>query len=121
VNKVMIIGNVGQAPELRYTPSGKAVCSFSVATSHRYTDSTGERKEETTWFNISAWERLAETVNQYVTKGMQIYVEGRLALRTYTTKDGKPGASLDIHASNIEFLGRPKGQGQTEAEGDPPF
>ena len=115
MNKVMVIGHVGQAPELRYTPNGKAVCQFSVATSRKYTDGDGTKQEETTWFRVSAWERLAETVNEYVTKGMQIYVEGRLSLRMYDRKDGGQGASLDVQASSIEFLGKREGQGQAEA------
>jgi single-strand DNA-binding protein len=73
VNKLILIGNVGRDPEMRFTPSGQAVTSFSVASNHVYTNGSGERKEETTWFNCQAWGKLAEITNQYLTKGSQVY------------------------------------------------
>ena len=118
MNKVIIIGHVGQDPEMRYTPNGSPVTTFSVATSHKYTDGQGVRKEETTWFNVSCWGKLAEIVSQYVGKGQQIYVEGRLALRMYTKRDNSTGASLDVHALTVEFLGRPKDEGQAQAQAE---
>lgn len=103
----VIIGNVGRDPELRYTQNGVAVCDFSVAVSRRWTDrSTNEAREETTWFRVSAWRNLAETVNQYVHKGMQIMVTGRIAASAYMGQDGQPRASLDLTATEIQFLGR---------------
>ena len=87
VNKVIIVGNVGNDPEMRYTPSGKAVTTFSVAVNNSYISKDGEKHEETEWFNVVAWEKLAETINQYVVKGMSIYVEGQQKTNSYE-KDG---------------------------------
>ena len=78
MNKIIVIGNLGRDPEMRYTPNGQSVTSFSVASNRKYTTATGERREETEWFNVSAWGKLGETCNQYLTKGSQVYVEGRL-------------------------------------------
>jgi single-strand DNA-binding protein len=103
----VIIGNVGRDPELRYTQSGVAVCDFSVAVSRQWTDrNTSERREETTWFRVSAWRGLAETCNQYVHKGMQIMVAGRVNASAFMGQDGEPRASLDITAQDVQFLGR---------------
>ena len=106
MNKVLIIGNVGRDPEMRYTPNGNPVTSFSVATTRRYT-AGGEQREETQWFNVSAWNRLAETCNEYVVKGMKVYVEGRLNAREYITQDGQTRTSLDVNAFEVQFLNRP--------------
>ena len=86
MNKIIVIGHLGRDPEMRYLPSGQGVSNFSVATSRKYTTSSGEQREETEWFNCSAFGRLAETCNQYLTKGKQVYVEGRLSSRTYQTQ-----------------------------------
>ena len=88
MNKITIIGHLGRDPEMRYTPQGAAVTDFSVATSRRYTDNTGERREETDWFRVSAWRQLAELCNQYLQKGSLVYVEGRLHVRQYEANDG---------------------------------
>jgi single-strand DNA-binding protein len=110
----IIIGNVGRDPEMRYTQSGVAVCDFSVAVSRRWTDRTSnEQREKTTWFRVSAWRGLAETVNQYVHKGMQIMVTGEVDASAYTGQDGAPRASLEITARDIQFLGR-RGEGVDE-------
>ena len=90
---------------MRYTPNGQAVTSFSVASSRRYTTSSGEQKEETEWFRVSAWGKLGETCNQYLTKGRQVYVEGRLSSRTYEGRDGQTRISLDISLTDVQFLG----------------
>ena len=90
---------------MRYTPNGQAVTSFSVASSRRYTTSSGEQKEETEWFNVSAWGKLGETCNQYLTKGRQVYVEGRLSSRTYEGRDGQTRFSIDISLTDVQFLG----------------
>jgi single-strand DNA-binding protein len=104
---IIIIGNVGRDPELRYTQSGVAVCGFSVAVNRTWTDrTTNERREETTWFRVSAWRGLAETVNQYVYKGMQIMVAGRVAADAYLGQDGQPRASLELTALDVQFLGQ---------------
>jgi single-strand DNA-binding protein len=103
----VIIGNVGRDPELRYTQSGVAVCSFSVAVSRRWTDrTTNEQREDTTWFRVSAWRSLAETCQQYVHKGMQIMVAGRIGASAFTGQDGQPRASLELTALDVQFLGR---------------
>jgi len=106
MNKILVIGNLGGDPEMRYTPNGQAVTSFSVATNYRYTTADGERRDETEWFRISAWGRLAETCNQFLTKGRQIYVEGRLRSRSYETRDGQTRFSNEITASDVRFLGQ---------------
>ena len=101
---------------MRYVPSGQAVTSFSVATNRRYTTADGERHDETEWFRISAWGRLAETCNQFLTKGRQVYVEGRLSSRTYETRDGQTRFVNEITANDVRFLGQGSGgefQGQT--------
>lgn len=104
----IIIGNVGRDPELRYTQSGVAVCDFSVAVNRTWTDrQSGQRREETTWFRVSAWRGLAETVSQYVHKGMQIMVAGRVDASAFIGQDGEPRASLELTAQDIQFLGRP--------------
>lgn len=107
----VIVGNVGRDPELRYTQAGVAVCDFSVAVSRRWSDrNTNENKEETTWFRVSAWRGLAETCNQYVRKGMQIMVAGRVSASAYLGQDGTARASLELLALDVQFLGR-RGEG----------
>ena len=110
----IIIGNVGRDPEMRYTQSGVAVADFSVAVSRRWTDRTSnEQREKTTWFRVSAWRGLAETVNQYVHKGMQVMVTGEVDASAYAGQDGSPRATLEITARDIQFLGR-RGEGGDE-------
>jgi len=112
-HKITIIGNLGRDPELRYTPQGTPVCNFSVAANEKWRDSSGETQERTTWFRIAAWRRLAEVANQYLKKGSQVYVEGRLSVREYTDRDGVLRTSLEVTASDIQFLGgRPIGSDQ---------
>ena len=103
MNKILVIGNVGSDPEMRYTPNGTAVTSFSLATNRVYTNASGERKEETEWFTVNAWGREAENSNQYVTKGMKIYAEGRLKTDTWTGNEPsqpKPDESVQDAGSN---------------------
>ena len=114
MNKIIVIGNVGRDPEMRYTPSGQAVTSFSVASNRRYRTSDGEQRDETEWFNVSAFGRLSEICNQYLTRGRQVYVEGRLRGRSYTDRDGQPRYSLEITANEVQFLG---GRGDNEYSG----
>ena len=104
MNKILIIGNLGSDPEMRYTPNGSSVTSFTVATNRRYRTSAGENREETEWFRISAWNRLAETCNQYLQRGSKVYVEGRLTSRTYVGNDGQTRVSLDVNASEVRFI-----------------
>ena len=104
MNKIIVIGNLGRDPEMRYTPNGQSVTSFSIASSRRYTTSAGEQREETEWFNVSAWGRHAELCNQYLTKGRQVYVEGRLHSRTYETRDGQTRFVNEINLTDVQFL-----------------
>jgi len=111
VNKVIIVGNLGRDPEIRYMPSGDAIANIAVATSYRSKDrNTGEQKELTEWHRISFFGRLAEIVGQYLKKGSSVYVEGRLQTRKYTDKDGVEKYATDIIAENMQMLG---GRGDT--------
>ena len=109
MNKMLVIGNAGTDPEMRYTPNGNAVTSFRLATNRRYTTADGEQHEETEWFTVTAWNRLAETVNQYVTKGMKVYAEGRLKSDSWTGQDGQTRFRNEIVANDVRFLDRPPG------------
>ena len=115
MNKIIVIGNLGKDPEMRYTSNGQSVTSFSVASNRKYTTSTGEQREETDWFNVSAWGRLADTCNQYLTKGQQVYVEGRLHLRSYEGRDGQTRWVNEISLTDVQFLGRAGGPGGEES------
>lgn len=110
LNKVTIIGNTGQEPEMRFTPGGKPVTSFSVATNWVFTSPEGERKQETEWFNIVAWNRLAEQCNQFLSKGKLVYVEGRLRTRSWEGQDGLNHSKVEVIANRVVFLDR-KGSG----------
>ena len=114
MNKIIVIGNLGRDPEMRYTPNGQSVTSFSVASNRKYTTATGERREETEWFNVSAWGKLGETCNQYLTKGSQVYVEGRLHSRSYEGRDGQTRFVNEISLTDVQFLGRAQGTGGEE-------
>ena len=104
--KIIIVGNLGRDPEMRYTPDGTPVTHFSVATSRRWTDASGQQQERTVWFRVSAWRRLAETCNQYLSKGRQVLVEGDIQEpRVYQGRDGEWRASLDVRAWTVKFLG----------------
>lgn len=105
LNKVMIIGRLGREPEMRYTPSGRPVTNFSVATSRNWTTSDGERKVETEWFNVVAWGNLAEICKQYLNKGQQVYVEGRLQTRHWDDQEGNKHTSVEIVANEMIMLG----------------
>lgn len=105
LNKVMIIGNLGRDPEMRYTPSGRPVTTFSVASSRSWNTSNGERRAETEWFNIIAWGSLAEICKQYLTKGQQVYVEGRLQTRQWDDSEGNKRTSIEIVANEMIILG----------------
>jgi len=106
LSKVILVGNLGSDPEMRYTPSGKAVTSFRMATNRRYTTSAGESKEETDWFRVSVWGKQAEQCNQFLAKGRQVYVEGRLHARNWEGQDGQTRTSLEVTADRVLFLGR---------------
>jgi len=105
LSKVILVGNLGSDPEMRYTPNGKAVTSFSMATNRRYTTSAGESREETDWFRISVWGKQAEQCNQFLSKGKQVYVEGRLHARSWEGQGGQMRTSLEVTAERVIFLG----------------
>ena len=105
LNKVMIIGNLGRDPEMRYTPSGRPVTTFSVATSRTWNTAEGEKRVETEWFNVVAWSSLAEICKQYLTKGQQVYIEGRLQTRHWDDTEGNKHTSVEIVASEMIMLG----------------
>ncbi len=111
-HKVLLIGNLGRDPEMRYTQSGTPVTNFSIATNERWTGQDGEKRERTIWWRISAWGKLGETVNQYLSKGRQVHVEGRMnpdpetgGPRVFTRNDGTSGSSYDVTALSVTFLG----------------
>ena len=111
MNKIIVIGNVGRDPEMRYTPNGQGVTSFSVASNRRYRTADGEQREETMWFNVNAWGRMAEICNQYLTKGRQVYVEGRLTTRIFQGNDGQSRIANDISLTEMQMLGSPRDSG----------
>ena len=115
LNKIMVIGNLGTDPEMRYTPSGSAVTNFSLATNRSYTTSDGERREETEWFRIVAWNQLAEQANQYLSKGRKAYVEGRLHSSSWEGQDGQTRFRNEIIANTILFLDRAPGSQSQES------
>jgi single-strand DNA-binding protein len=116
VNKVIIVGNLGRDPEIRYMPSGDAIANIAVATSYKSKDrNSGEQKELTEWHRISFFGRLAEIVGQYLKKGSSVYVEGRLQTRKYTDKDGIERYATDIIAENMQMLGGRQGMGGGDA------
>ena len=112
VNRVILIGNLGKDPEVRYMPSGSAICNITVATSRQWKDKTsGERQEETEWHRIALFDRLAEIAGEYLKKGKSVYIEGRLKTRKYTDKDGVEKYATDIVATEMQLLGGREGGG----------
>ncbi len=116
LNKVMIIGHLGRDPEMRYTPSGRPVTTFSVATSRSWNTSDGERRSDTEWFNVVAWGSLAEICKQYLTKGQQVYIEGRLQTRRWEDDDGNKRTTVEIVAKEMIMLGDKKKKGDEETD-----
>ena len=108
-NKIIVVGNLGRDPELRYTPQGTPVCSFTVATNEKRKDKAGETQDFTTWFRVTLWGRQAETASQYLTKGRPVYIEGRLRLEEWTDRDGKSRSTLEVHATDMQFIGGTRG------------
>lgn len=106
VNKAILIGNLGRDPELKYTPGGQAVANFSLATTERWTGQDGQKNERTVWHNVVAWGKQAELVKEYLRKGRQVYIEGRIDNRSYDKKDGSgKGYISEVVVQNIQFLG----------------
>lgn len=112
LNKVMIIGHLGRDPEMRYTPSGRPVVTFSVAVSRSWNSSSGERRSETEWFKIVAWGNLAEICKKYLTKGQQVYIEGRLQIRRWEDKENQQRTSVEVVANEMTMLGERRDKGQ---------
>jgi len=106
VNKCILVGNLGKDPELRYTASGTAVCNFSLATTERYKDRDGNSQEKTEWHNIVAWRQLAEICGKYLSKGRQVYIEGKIQTRSYEDRDGNKRYTTEIVADQMQMLGR---------------
>lgn len=104
-NKITIVGNLGKDPELRYTPQGNAVCNISVATNEKRRDKTGDMQDVTTWFRITLWGKQAETASKFLTKGSPIYIEGRLKVEEWADRDGKNRYTLEVQATDMQFLG----------------
>ena len=109
-NKIILVGNLGRDPELRYTPDGTPVCSFSLATNEKRRDrATGENNDVTTWFRVTLWRRQAEVASQYLSRGKPVYIEGRLRVEEYTDRDGKTRHSLEVTATDMQFIGAARG------------
>jgi single-strand DNA-binding protein len=131
LNKVLLIGNLGKDPEVRYTASGTAVASFSLATSEKFKNKDGEWEERTEWHNVTLWGRLAEIAGEYLGKGKTVYIEGRLQTRKWQDKDGKDRYTTEIVGEKMQMLSRKDGSNHEEAgqshegpgfpEGDDPF
>lgn len=112
LNKVFLIGRLGRDPEVRYMPNGEAVCNFSVATSEKYTDKNGQRQEATEWHNVTMYRKLAEIAGKYLTKGSQVYLEGKIQSRKYQGKDGIERTAYDIIVNEMKMLGGGGNDGQ---------
>ena len=104
-NKIILIGNLGRDPELRYTPQGVAVCSFSMATNEKRRDKSGELQDLTTWFKVTLWRQQAENAAKYLTKGSPVYIEGRLRIEEWTDRDNNNRYTLDVQATDMQFIG----------------
>jgi len=117
LNKVMVIGHLGKDPEMRYTPSGRPVTTFTVAVSRSWNTADGERRTETEWFNIVAWGNLAEICKQYLYKGQQVYIEGRLQTRRWEDKEGQKHTSVEVVANEMMMLGDRRDNNKAQESG----
>jgi single-strand DNA-binding protein len=115
-NKIILVGNLGRDPELRYTPQGIAVCSFSMATNERRRDKAGEVQDVTTWFKVTLWRQSAENAAKFLTKGSSVYIEGRLQVEEWTDRDNNNRYTLSVQASDMHFIGG-RGEGGGEFSG----
>lgn len=106
-NKIIIVGNLGREPELRYTPQGKAVCNFSIATNEKKRDSQGESQDVTTWFRVTLWNKQAENASKYLTKGSPVYIEGRLRIEEWQDRDGNNRFTLEVQGNEMQFISAP--------------
>ncbi len=117
VNKVIILGRLGQDPELKYTPGGMAVCNFSIATSESWADKSGQKQERTEWHRVVVWGKLGELCNQYLAKGRQAYIEGSLQTRSWDDKNGQKRYTTEVLAKTVQFIGANTGAGASAGEG----
>jgi single-strand DNA-binding protein len=117
LNKVMLIGNLGKDPELRFTPSGRAVARFSLATSESWTDQQGQKQDRTEWHNVVVWGKQAESCGQYLSKGRQVFVEGSIRSRQYDDKEGQKRYITEVIAQRVQFLGGGRGDGAGRGAG----
>ncbi len=122
-NKIIVVGNLGRDPELRYTPQGTAVCNFSIATNEKKRDKAGELQDVTTWFRVTLWRQQAENAAKYLTKGSPVYIEGRLRVEEWTDRDGNNRHTLEVQGSEMHFLsGGQRGEAyDNEGPGEPEF
>src|ERR1700755_2421402 len=124
VNKVILVGNLGADPDMRYTPSGQGVCELRIATSESWNDKNGQRQERTEWHRIVVWGKRAEVCSKYLAKGRQVFVEGRIQTRSYDDKDGNKSYMTEIIAADVQFLGGGRdgagGKSGGGADGPPP-
>lgn len=104
-NKIILVGNLGRDPEMRYTPQGTPVCTFSMATNEKRKDKAGEMQDFTTWFRVNVWGRQAEAASRYLSKGRSVYIEGRLRLEEWEDREGRPRYTLEVHATDMQFIG----------------
>jgi single-strand DNA-binding protein len=112
-NKIIVVGNLGRDPELRYTPQGTPLCSFTLASNERRKTSTGEQQDITTWFRVKVWGKQAEAVSKYLAKGRSVYVEGRLHVEDWTDREGKPRYTLEINATDVHFIDSARADGES--------
>lgn len=124
-NKIIIVGNLGKDPDLRYTPQGKAVCSFNMATNEKRRDKSGELQDITTWFKVTLWGNQAETASKYLSKGSPVYIEGRLKIEEWTDRDNNNRFTLDVQATDMQFISQrgvsePGGYSQSSHDDDQP-
>lgn len=117
-NKIILVGNLGRDPELRYTPQGLAVCSFSLATNERKRDKSGEMQNIATWFKVTLWGNQAETASKWLTKGKPVYIEGRLRTEEWTDRDGNTRLSLEVNATDMQFLSSGDREGSYQGSDD---
>ena len=104
-NRIILVGNLGRDPELRYTAQGTPVCTFTMATNDRRKDRNGEMQDQTTWFRVTLWNRQAENASQYLHKGKPVYIEGRLRVEEFTDREGRQRQSLEVTATDMQFIG----------------
>ena len=116
MHEIVVIGNLGQDPEMRYTPAGVSVTSFSIASNRKWRDSDGQQQEETTWFRITCWRNLADIANQWLEKGSQVYVRGRPEINTFEDRNGDSRASFEVTAFDLQMLGSNRGRDRDSGE-----